>query len=539
MISKKASTRTGAYISVITLIVILGVVAIISQNFMHDRIDLTADKQFTLSKASKNTLAALPDIVTIKAVISKDLPTQFMQIRTHVVDLLQEFEAQSDGKVTLVFDDPGENDKKRTDATSLGIQEVQLQEQSSQGMEIKKGFFGIALLYGDKKEVIPVLQNLQSFEYDIIVKLKKLTEGTKTLGIVEGQEGSRFVLDLPGPQAQQTRGFDDNFPTLKEEARKLYEIKKVDAQTGPVPDDVDLLVIAAPQRLSDMEKFHIDQFIMTGKSALFLTPGVNINLGMGINGNASDNNYEDLLAHYGLSVKKNLILEDQNFQLVRFGNSFFPSPYPFWIITGGEDLNLTNNITSKLGAVSLPWTSSIDIDSSKIDSTSQVEILVSSSAGSWEESGNFFLLPKDLKEYLPVDQKQHPLAVLKSGGFTSFYSDRPLPDTAMDPTSVLKSTNEPSRILVVGNALFPTDFFIGYTNSVSNLHFMLNSFDQLALDPDLITIRSREINSVPILEDKKALQYPILLVNMAAAPLLLMIIGVVMVVRRKKMESAA
>ncbi len=538
MISKKTSTRTGAYISVITLVVVLAVLALISQNFVHDRLDLTADKQFTLSKASRKTLAGLSDIVTVKAVISKDLPTQFQQIRTHVVDLLEEFEAQSDGKISLVFDNP-DTEEKRKDATALGVQEVQLQEQSSQGMEIKKGFFGLALLYGDKKEVIPVLQNLESFEYDLIVKMKKLTEGTKTIGILEGQEGSRFTLDLPGPQAQQTKGFDENYPTLKEEAGKLYELKKVNAEESDIGNDIDLLVVAAPQRLTDKEKFRLDQYVMKGKSVLFLTPGVNVNLGMGINGSASNNNYEDLLAHYGLTVKKNLILEDQNFQFVRFGNSFFPSPYPYWTISGGEDLNVTNNITSKLGAVSFPWASSIEIDSTKIDSASQVEILVASSEGSWEESGSFFLLPKDLKEYLPVNQKSQALAVLKSGRFSSFYADKLVPDNIVDSASVLQSTQEPARILVVGNALFPTDFYVGYTNSVSNLHFILNSFDQLALDPELITIRSREITNVPILEDKKGLQLPILLINMLAAPVLLVAIGVFMVVRRRKMEAEA
>ena len=40
---------------------------------------------------------------------SRNLPTQFLQIRTHVVDLLREFEAQANGKITLVFEDPGES----------------------------------------------------------------------------------------------------------------------------------------------------------------------------------------------------------------------------------------------------------------------------------------------------------------------------------------------------------------------------------------------------------------------------------------------
>jgi hypothetical protein len=96
-----------------------------------------------------------------------------------------------------------------------------------------------------------------------------------------------------------------------------------------------------------------------------------------------------------------------------------------------------------------------------------------------------------------------------------------------------------ARILVVGNALFATDFFVGYTNAIANLHLLLNSFDQLALDPDLITIRSREIASAPILEAKKSKKTTILLLNMLVAPLLLLAAGIFMGMRRKKKESMA
>jgi len=96
-----------------------------------------------------------------------------------------------------------------------------------------------------------------------------------------------------------------------------------------------------------------------------------------------------------------------------------------------------------------------------------------------------------------------------------------------------------TEILVAGNALFATDFYVGYTNSISNVHLVLNTFDQLALDPDLITIRSREISSSPILESRKTKQVPILLINMLAAPILLLAAGVVIGYRRKKKEAMA
>lgn len=540
MNSKKLSSRANTYIGIVSLLVIIAVVGLTSQMFFHRRLDLTSTRQFTLSKASLNTIRNLPDLVTVKVVMSKDLPTQFQQIKTHVVDLLREFEAQANGKITLVFDDPGENETKRQAATSLGIQEVQLQEQSSDGLQIKKGFFGLAMTYGDKKEVIPVLENLESFEYDLIVKLKKLTGSIKTIGILEGTQGNKLTMTLPGPQPKTTSGFDENFPTLKEEAEKLYKLEKLDISTTAIGDNIDLLLIVAPSKLNDYEKFRIDQFLMKGKSVMFLSPGVDLTLATGINGTASHNGYEDLLAGYGLSIRKDVVLEDRNFEMVRFGNSFFPSPYPYWIKVGGDGLSNTSAITSKLGYVSLPWASAIDIDSTKKDSA-KVEVLVRSSKGSWDEANNFFLLPRDLKEFLPVNQKSYPLVVLKSGKLHSYYENHPLPSSdstqKMDPASVIKVAQKEARVLVIGNAIFASDFYVGYTQGVANLHLVLNSFDQLALDPDLITIRSREIANAPILDSNKSRKIPVLLFNLVLAPLLLLGAGIVMGLRRKKREA--
>ena len=547
MPSKKLSSKANAYLGVVTLLVILTVIGILSEGFFHRRLDLTRNQQFTLSRAAVKTLENLPDLVTVKAVMSKDLPTQFQQIRTHVTDLLNEFEAQSGGRLNLVFDDPGENEQKRQQATSLGIQEVQLQEQSSEGMQIKKGFFGLALLYGDKKEVIPVLQNLETFEYDLIVKLKRLTGSIKTIGLVEGSGPNRFTFALPGGQPGQpgktTTGFDENFPTLKENIEKVYLIKKLDPIGAAITDDVDLILVSAPSRLSELEKFRIDQHIMKGKSAIFMTPGVDVNLGMGINGTATNNGYEDLLAHYGLGVKKNVMVEPRNFQLVRFGNSFFPSPYPHWITVNYKSLDEKSAITSKLESISMPWTSSVDIDTSVKDS-GETQILARTTSESWEESGTFNFMPREMREYLPINAKSQPLIVLKTARFKSFFANRTLPavDTAgaPDSNSVLKAGRDKARILVIPNALFASDFYVGYTNASGNIHLVLNALDQLALDPDLINVRSRELDNYPIEEAKKtSARLPVILVNLVAAPALLLILGILIGVRRRKKEMSA
>lgn len=540
MPSKKLSARANAWLGAVTLLIILTAIGFISEQFLHRRLDLTRNQEFTLSRAALNTLDSLQDRVTIRAVISKDLPSQFVLVRTRVTDLLQEFQARSNGKLNVVYEDPGDNEQKRQQAAMLGIQEVQLQEQSSEGMQIKKGFFGLALVYGDKKEVIPILQNPETFEYDIIVKLKRLTGSLKTIGLIDGEQGNQFVNAMPGEPKPLT-GFDENFPTLKREIEKRYQIEKPDLLNGPIGDYVDLILVAAPLRLTEMEKFRIDQYLMNGNAAIFLTPGLNIDLA-GMKGTPASNDYEDLLATYGLGVRRNVLLDPQRCQLVNFGNSYFPMPYPYWITVGYNTMSRSSPITSNLQAISLPWASSVEIDTSMKDS-SDLQVLASSTPSSWEETSGFILSPREMNGYVPVNPRSFPLAVLKTARFKSLFAQHlPPPNSAnpIDTAQVLRSARGKSRVLVISNALFASDFYVRYSNAPANIMLVLNALDQLALDPDLINVRSRTIDDAPIDEVKKIkARVPVTLVNMIFAPVLLLVIGIAIGIRRRNREANA
>ncbi|MBF0431991.1 MAG: GldG family protein [Fibrobacteria bacterium] len=537
--SKKFKNETSSLFSIITVLVVLAIIGIFSQSFWHHRFDLTEDKQFTLSNAAVKTLRNLPDLITIKVVMSTELPTQFVQIKTHIKDLLEEFRARADGKLELTYMDPGSDEEKKKQARSMGIQEVQMQEQSQGGLEIKKGFFGLAITYGDKKEVIPILNNVQTFEYDLIVKIKKLTGDVKTLGIVEGSEGSKFSFAVPGPQPQTLVGFEQNFGALKSNLEKLYTVKMIDITTK-VDDKVDLILVAAPKKLTDRECFWLDQALMKGKSVLFMSPGVEVNLGYGIQGTPTNNGYEKLLSHYGVSVKKDIVAEDRSFKFVPFGNSIFPIPYPYWIVVGQNQMDEESAITSKIGQMSFPWASSLSIDSTKLDSSNSLIILANSTNGSWQESGRFNLMPRDLKEFLPINQKPVPLVAQMMGQFTSYYEKNALPTdsgfTTLGP--VLKQTEADAMMLVIPNVMFVADFYVNLMRASSNVNFVLNAVDQMALDPDLIKIRSRNIASRPIPEEKKNSKLTYVTANMIISPIILLIIGILVGLRRRKRDAS-
>jgi ABC-type uncharacterized transport system involved in gliding motility auxiliary subunit len=159
----------------------------------------------------------------------------------------------------------------------------------------------------------------------------------------------------------------------------------------------------------------------------------------------------------------------------------------------------------------------------------------------WEETGNLYLYPREMNEYRPENQRMFPLAALQTGTLTSRYAGAvPEGIPEEEAAAALDSSRAASRLLVVSNALFASDFYIGYTNAAGNYHFLLNALDYLALDPDLIRVRGRQIREAPLDEDAVTrLKTPVILANLLLAPGLLVVLGVIAGVRRRKKEGMA
>jgi ABC-2 type transport system permease protein len=74
------------------------------------RFDLTRDKQYTLSEATRETMSALDAPVKVTAYFSKDLPPPFSQNTRYTMDLLEEYRAASNGQLSFELIDPQEQE---------------------------------------------------------------------------------------------------------------------------------------------------------------------------------------------------------------------------------------------------------------------------------------------------------------------------------------------------------------------------------------------------------------------------------------------
>jgi gliding-associated putative ABC transporter substrate-binding component GldG len=438
-------------------------------SYVYMRFDLTSGGAYSLSRASKKIMRELPDRVIIKAYFTKDLPQEFSVNRSYVEDLLSEYRTYSRGKVSYTLIDPLEKKDGAQEAQMAGIPPVQFTQIKRDKYEIKEAFMGLLFIYGDIKEIIPVVRSVEGLEYDITNRIKKLLNpGTKTIVMATGHG--------------EVTDFGETDQLLAERYSK--EIVDLDKSTS-IPEGVSALLITGPRRKYPEEALlAVDQFIMKGVPVALLLDQFAANTQM-FYASKIDNGFAAFLAHYGVSILPGFALDPQCERIsIRRSQGFFAIEnvvaYPFYPLV--TDLGRTNAITRALETVGLIFVSPLEI---KKKAGFDYETVMRSSRKSWLMGNTRFLNPYQQYAPAPADKKGPlDLAVIitpsdKKGGtlYKSFFAGR----KEKKFKNIVRETKNPGRLFIMGNSSFVA----------REQAFFLNLLDWLSQDEDLISIRSK------------------------------------------------
>jgi ABC-2 type transport system permease protein len=502
--------KRSAFLEIIIVIAIIALVNLLSLRFFA-RADLTDDKLFSVSESTKDVLRSLDDIVNIKVYFSKTLPPYLTTLTRQVKDVLGEYTAYAGGNLIVDFEDPAVDPETEQRVRSLGIPPVQLNIIQKDKAEVMNAYLGIAVLFEDRHEVIPVVQSTSNLEYELTSAIVKVaSEEQKTVGFLSGH-GEPDI--------------DKDYEAVKRSLETQYTVKRVLTADGQmVPDDINTLIVAGPAQLGDWDRFAIDQFVMRGGRVLFLVDRLTIPEGT-LLATKTDTGVDSLLEHYGAMVKPDLVV-DRSAGSATFSAGFFryTVPYPLWpmIVEGG--FSKESPITNRLERAVLPWTSSIEI-TAEGDEAPEVVVLAKSSPESWTEERQFDLNPQ--RKFAPATQVgPRDLAVLLDGTFTSFFAGRPAPEAAEngEPWNGVKLDKSPeTQIILIGNSRFiGSNFLAQYPE---NRTFFLNAVDWLTLGDSLIGIRSRGVTTRPLKQIGDSAKASIRFASTFGIPILLIIWG--------------
>lgn len=556
MDKKQLTNRTNF---ILFIVVILGFTGVFNYVFskLFVRVDLTANKIYTISGATKRILRDLDDMVTIKVFISeKNLPPLAVNMTRTIRDLLSEYEAYSRGNVRIEYFDPTDDQELKNQARSMGLQEVPMQIIQKDKQENVMCFMGLAILYADKKENIPVLSNVGNLEYDLTSRILKATRTeVKKVAFYFGNGPHLFMPEEM--QQQQQRGPSQSYNQARKELQEQFEVKDAGnlARGEKVPDDVTTLVLAGPKSLSDREKFEIDQFVMRGGRLIALIDAVEVQTQYGLNAVKQAHNSGDLFNHYGAMVNQNLVADLKSHTnityQVNYGGFVLPisRPYPLWleVIRGGFDPDCP--AVSGLENMVFMWTSSIQTTLNRADTSLKVKAsaLMKTTPFAMEMADVYDLNPQRQWNTPKESLKGFDLAVMLSGSFGSFYAGKPIPlikdekDTTGkgmapaqgDEARTVLARSPKTQIVLIGDSDFLSD-----GTPQSNHLFMTNLVEWFTLGDNLISIRSKAVTERMI--DPKlseGAKNSIRLFNMVGMPVIVILLGVFVFIRRRNLTK--
>lgn len=520
---RKGFLTSGGSIGVLALV--LAVLALV--NFIgirrFVRLDFTQNREYTTTASTRKILAGLDDVVNVDVYFSKDLPPYLANLDRQVKDLLDEYRAYSNGRLRIRFEDPGADPQKERSLQMLGIPKIQLNILEKEKAQVTNVYLGIAVQYGGKHEVIPVVQSTENLEYELTSAILKVSQPAPTLGLLTGSG-----------EAGEQRG---ELAAAVEALRKQYDVSTVDVGNGqPVPAGVRTLLVARPQqRLTERTRYEIDQFLMRGGRAIFLADGMSI-VPQSLTARPNDVGLADLLAHYGARINNDLVLDRSNVTTAFSSGYFsFMVPYPWFVRVQPENLSRRNPVTANLQSIVFPWVSTVE-PTVAVDTTGaagagvKAEVLATTSAQSFRQQGNLSVNPQQrLQPPSPNDMKKFPVAVALTGSFSSFFAGKATPPpadsaaalAAPHPTTIDRSP--PTQIVVVADADFALDQFVG--QYPENRTFLMNLVDWCTMGDQLIAIRSRGETNRPLRPVSDSARATIKFANMLGMPLLVIAFG--------------
>ena len=446
------------------VLVILIILNLISRNWF-ERLDFTKEKMYTLSESSKSVIAKIDDLMTMKVYFSGNLPGQYGNNRRFLQDILEEYAAFSKGNIRFQFFKPGEKEELEQEAQQAGIQPVQLQVIENDKMEVKRVFMGLAIIYQDEKEVIPVIQTTTGLEYDITTKIKRLVETNKP------------VLAIAKAEGQETE--NRNISSL---LQQRYTVRNIDLQYT-IENNIELILVnGLEDSLQENERKNLEIFLNQGGNILLAQSRIKSSLQTQQASEISSDIF-DIVDSYGLSLQTNLVLDktcgrvnvQQNMGPFRMA---VPMSYPLLPVV--RDFNKEEVLVSGLEQVQLFFASEIRTDSIPQDGSVNVSPLMFSSNNSSLMSGYFNLHP---------DPKTNP-AMLNLNQPKKLLSARS--ERSSSESGLL------SQMILVSDSRFLADD--GGGASPENHIFVMNAVDFLLGDRELIALRSREITNRPLAE---------------------------------------
>jgi ABC-2 type transport system permease protein len=237
------------------------------------------------------------------------------------------------------------------------------------------------------------------------------------------------------------------FTWLEDTLAEEHNVTTTDLASGQVPEEADILVLAAPEALDAKQLFAVDQFLMRGGTVIVASSPFDIDTSAALVANPHDSGLQDWLAHHGLSLEAAMVLDPQN--------AAFPIPvdrqvggfvvretqlvdYPYFVDIRDDGMEQDSGLTAGLNQVTLTWPSPIAVDAARNEGRRVIRLLESTDQAWTSDSLNIqpdFAAHGQLGFAPGEERGRQLLAVAAEGRFESYFKDQPSPLAAEEPAA--------------------------------------------------------------------------------------------------------
>ena len=506
---------------IIPIVVAAIAIVLIFTRFAFFRIDLTAEKRYTLSGATKEQLKQIHEPLLLKMYLCGDLDANMLRLSKAVEEMVEEMNIKAEYPITIEKIDPN----KEVDDEARYANYYKLENRGLRGMSVTKREKNGAMT----EQILFPWAELCSSRDTMAISLMSASNG------ISGEEAvNAAVEDLEFQIIDAVRVL--NRTEVKKVAfieghDELSEIEVYDASDAlsryfqidrgvlgydaNVLDGYSAIIIAKPMTAySERDKFIIDQYIMRGGRVLWLIDGASMSNDMLSEGGVSpliklDVNLNDILFRYGVRVTPT-ILEDMQcayipINMARPGEEARFEPIP-WFFTPLLQVSPYHPITKMISPVKADFASGIELVG---DTTVRKEIILATGNASHV---HFAPSQVDVSAAVQVEPEEYfnnayiPVAVSLEGSFTSAFMHRLVPDSLNTSNIIEKSIN--TRMIVVADGdiirndiekynselmLVPLGYDRVTKQTHGNKNFIINSLLYLTDDEGVMNLRNRKV----------------------------------------------
>ena len=453
-------------------------------------IDVTSNKIYTLSDASKKALESID---------------QYIKIYVFGID-------ENDSVVGLIKQYCEANDKISYEMLSSESNLAKVQE-----FELEDGYSIVVIESGESKKIIDASAEFHSYDYTTYAEVDT-TEQTLTnsiLGLSVENKPKVYFVEGHDEFGEKELGVLTTY--LKNEAMEFETVNLM--TTGKVPDDCDVLAIMSPATdFLENETQAVIDYINKGGN-IFLTQDV-------LSQDSQFVNFKRILDLYGVSVENGYILETDSSRVV--------SNYPYIF---KPEVSSSNEITSDIYSDSYMWFAYAEkLNFISAEELENLNVTYEELLGTTDSAVFVTDFSSDASTAASTAQTGHcTVSALVTKTISEGTSTSNEEQEQTENSDAVKS-----ELVIVANGRFITDYVVSEISNQyplsylgSNKDFAINAISFLSNKENGLTIR-KDMAGTSYVFTASEKQNKIVLAIIFAIPVIILLIGIIIWKQRKK-----